>query len=445
MFEQSLYQAEPVVTPTGHGDLFHEYEIKNWELSPRIYKILGAAAVVNVLALIVFAQTSLLTMKGCDSPLVGRVCQVLDTVYVGSLLFGTDREYIDAAYDKTDLGDAEITFVDVTGVAPPLSYPEGYFQLANPVQYQAMLDAANDPTLNGGFPPGVTVTTPTTGGTSIFDTPASPAKQNPTVVEGTLPQDFGTGTDVNPTLNGGKPRRGGRIKTPSDGLVAGTTDPKPDPPQKVDPTDPITDVEINKRPFVDVGNYINGLLDKNQVKLETPFLINATGKLNKDGKLDAKSFRFIKAESPDPKMIEVVKEAIEALNESGYLQYLSMLAGKSLAFEIKQDELNVSATIQSEFENDLRPKTVSTLLNAFIDGKRKAKASAEADQNDKDDLVLLQNAVATPVGKKVLITFNIPKADLQQMIQRKLAEQKQQPQGPNGSSIAKPGDNTAER
>ena len=30
----------------------------------------------------------------------------------------------------------------------------------------------------------------------------------------------------------------------------------------------------------------------------------------------------------DPEMIEVVKEAIEALNESGYLQYLSLLNGK---------------------------------------------------------------------------------------------------------------------
>ena len=45
-------------------------------------------------------------MKGCESPLVGRVCDVLDTVYVSSMLFGTDRDYVDAVYDKTELGDA---------------------------------------------------------------------------------------------------------------------------------------------------------------------------------------------------------------------------------------------------------------------------------------------------------------------------------------------------
>ncbi|MFN2500972.1 MAG: hypothetical protein ABR530_03050, partial [Pyrinomonadaceae bacterium] len=153
------------------GDLFHNYEIRSWELSPRLYKILGMSALANVFALLVFAQTSLLTMKGCDSPLVGRVCQVLDTVYVGSQMFGTDREYVDAVYDKTELGDADITFVDVTGLTPPLSYPEGYFQIANPIEYQAALDAMNNPPVTdfSGFPSDFPTTTPSTGG-SIVDT-----------------------------------------------------------------------------------------------------------------------------------------------------------------------------------------------------------------------------------------------------------------------------------
>jgi hypothetical protein len=62
------------------------------------------------------------------------VCQVLDTVYVGSLIFGTESEYADVDYAKTELEDADVTFIDVTGVTPPLTYPAGYFELANPEQ-----------------------------------------------------------------------------------------------------------------------------------------------------------------------------------------------------------------------------------------------------------------------------------------------------------------------
>ncbi|MBK9766590.1 MAG: hypothetical protein IPP63_06015 [Chloracidobacterium sp.] len=153
MFEQQLFETNETVKPveSDEAGLFGHYEIRSWEFSPRIYKILGASALVNVLALLVFAQTSLLTMKGCDSPLVGSVCQALDTVYVGAMLFGTDREYVDAAYEKTDLADADITFIDATGVTPPLSYPEGYFQIANPVQWEMIQQSQQ----NGALPDGI--------------------------------------------------------------------------------------------------------------------------------------------------------------------------------------------------------------------------------------------------------------------------------------------------
>src|SRR6478672_2951044 len=145
MFEHSIYEPEPVAEPLHEGDLFYHYELPNWRPGPRIYKILGISAVANLLIFFVFTATPILTMKGCDSPLVGSVCQVLDTLYVGSTLLGTDRNYVDAVYDKTKIGDADITFVDVSGDTPPLDYPEGYFQIANPDQYAALQAALNNP------------------------------------------------------------------------------------------------------------------------------------------------------------------------------------------------------------------------------------------------------------------------------------------------------------
>src|SRR5918911_1743914 len=110
MFEHSLYAPEVVAAPE-QGDLFYDHEIKSWERSPRLYRIFGLAAVANIFAILVVAQTSLLTMKGCDSPLVSSVCQALDVVEVGTMVFGTQRDYVDVAYDPTRISDSdEVTF-----------------------------------------------------------------------------------------------------------------------------------------------------------------------------------------------------------------------------------------------------------------------------------------------------------------------------------------------
>lgn len=459
MFDESLYQADTVAKPLKEGDPLYNYEIKGWDLGPRIYKILGISAAINLVALAIGLQGSLLTMKGCDSPLVGTMCQALDTIYVGSMVFGTDREYVDAAYDKTDLGDVDITYVDVTGLEnQKLYYPANYFQIANPEKY--MIDPATgemiaampspDTTYNiPGIPNGLTMSPPpSASGNSLFDTKPHFPKANPNPIEGDSPKgvsQFGS----NP-IGPNKKRGGGKVSPDADpeGTIPGfpntTAQAKPSPSPTVEPTAPVADVELNKRPFVDLGNTVNDLLEKKQVDLATPFLINATGKLDKDGRLDPKSFRWVKAESPDPKMLEVVKEAIEAMNASNYLQYLSMVDVKNVTFTIQQDNDNVTALVESQFDNDLRPKTVSTLLTAYINKKKESKAAPDASQNDKDDLLLLQNASVTPQGKKIVIQFTIPKANIQQMIQRKLAEQKADPKQPNSSgTTANPTQNTA--
>ena len=98
--DQQSYRYGPVATPLTEGDLFHNYEIKSWDLTPRVYKILAISAFVNIAFLLISMQTSLLTRKGCDSPLIGTVCQVLDTVYFESLLYDTQPEYVNAVFEK---------------------------------------------------------------------------------------------------------------------------------------------------------------------------------------------------------------------------------------------------------------------------------------------------------------------------------------------------------
>src|SRR5687767_1444292 len=169
MFEQQSYDYGATEIRTQPGDPFHNYEIKGWKLTPRIYKIFAASAIFNLVALFTIGQSELLTRRGCESPFVGRVCQVLDTVYVGSLIFRTESEYADVDYPETKLGpEDEVTFIDVSGVEPPLSYPAGYFQLANPEQ---QITNVTDPMANPGFlAPGIPAN-PTIGGDGLINTP----------------------------------------------------------------------------------------------------------------------------------------------------------------------------------------------------------------------------------------------------------------------------------
>src|SRR5690606_7508439 len=164
--------------------LFSHYEINPWDYGPMLYKALGASLIINLVGFLALAEADF-TKRGCDSPFVGRVCQVLDTVYIGSVLFGTEREYADAAYEKSELENADITFIDVSGETPPLSYPEGYFQIANPVQYAMMKDQGTD-----GFPPISSFPTYNPNSSAATElrnaTPVLP-KANPNPLDGDVP------------------------------------------------------------------------------------------------------------------------------------------------------------------------------------------------------------------------------------------------------------------
>ena len=457
MFEQESYDKATIQAASQPGELFHNYEIRNWVLSPTMYKLLALSAILNLAVLGFVAQTNLLTLRGCESPWVGRVCQVLDMAYVGAMIYGTDREFIDEAYDNIDLGEADITFIDVTGETPPLSYPEGYFQIANPVQYATLKQMSDNPagipnafqqpytppsTLGGGEPDLMKIqpNPPAPNPNAFKDDSASPLFKvdNNTPNSGRVPRGKGRGGKIRPNGN-----TDANTLKPNETTVAESNSNAERTPQLTTPTDPITGVEINKRPIVDLGNWVNDKVGKKEVDLQTQFLVNVKGKLDKTGRLDPKTFSYVTAMSPDEDMVEVIKRSIEAINVAGYLQYLKDLSGKDFNFQLQQDTENISAVVQSEMESETRANSIKSGLNFLIGLAKDKKSKPEADQNDKDDLVLLENAVVETDGKKVVIKFTVPKAVAHPMIQRKLAEQAAANQNPSGLGPMHVEDNTA--
>ncbi len=445
MFEQNSDQV--VVEPKPDASepaIFSNYELRSWEFTPRIYKILAGSAIFNLLVVAVFAQTNILTMKGCASPFVGRVCQVLDTVYIGAMLYGTERDYVDVAYERIDLGNADITFIDVSGEGPQLTYPEGYFQLANPEQYAAMVAQADS--FDNGF--AGLGSTPAPGNELMNTTPRLP-RSNPNVVRGREPvspfEIEGDDEDETPANNNTR-RPGGRTTANANtggdnGDVAQANTNTNTQQEVVIPGS----VDINRRPLVDLGNYVNELQQKNEINLQADFVVDAHGTLDKNGRLDPKTFRYVVAKSPDENMISVVQESIEALNVAGYMQYLKDLSGKDFRLQLQQDADNISAVVQSEMESDTRARSIKSAIDLAISIAKTQKNRPDASQNNKDELVLLEGTTVVTDGRRVIIRFNLPKEVAHPMIQRKLAEQAAEAKKPSGNAVINSTSNTAAR
>ena len=286
MFEQESYSQEQGAPEVQEGELFNNYEIKTWELTPRIYKILVVSVLANILIFAAFAQTNLLTMRGCDSPFVGNVCTVLDMAYVGTVLFGTEREVADLAYERTQLGEADdITFISMDGVEPQFEYPEGYFKLANPEQFLADPLAAYDPS-NTGIAAGIpNYSSNPTVRNDLTKRPQKLPKKVKDAVVGEIKDPWGDDTDTED--DGTKAGKG----KPGDKSVADKSV-KPEPSPK--PADPVEEsqpdklgVFINKRPLREGADETIAKIDSGAIDLTKSFKASIKGSLvwAKTGKL----------------------------------------------------------------------------------------------------------------------------------------------------------------
>jgi hypothetical protein len=469
MFEQSIFESEPVNEPTPElqdGDLFQNYELRSWVPSPRLYKILGASALANILVLLVFSQTSLLTAKGCDSPLVGSVCQVLDTVYIGSLLLGTKREYADAAYDRTELADADITYIELPPEGDKLSYPDGYFQIANP----EMFVAKQDPT-NSGFPqdingfPNIPTMRPNPAN-SLLNTPPVYPKQNKTPIIG---DDLPT-LDDNPTVGQGKP--GLNKRKPGSGTPSNVPDRNPDGSipgipgsgnantnGTVGPNNPTianktedqgvedrNGMSINGTPIKDTAAETIAQIDAGSVKLDQPFRVVITGTLGlaKDGKTivlkNPKPAPPDKNFPSDPALTKLAQEWVVAVGDAGWYGYLGVMdekkgVGRKVVITVEQNDTTFVANLRSEQPTPERADTTATSLRNFMSfGALAAKG---------DELEFLTSTTTNSDGKFLIVNFEMKKPQVQELIQRKLAETKEKQAQPNSTAVVGPQNKSA--
>lgn len=445
MFEQELKSPESSVemppasaAEQGTDELFGKYEIKPWEFNPRIYKILGGSLLLNLLVFTVFTQTNLLTMKGCNSPFVSRVCQVLDTVYVGAMIYGTDRDFIDAEYERSDFSQSEITFVDLSGQAPPLTYPDGYFQIANP-EGSDDLASVNDPLgMNNlpGFPP------PSRGGNMLASKPNLPKPNKNAVTGDEVDSPFTIESDDVDKPKSGRPLGGkpnanatanSNTNKPDDKAVAqNNTNTNDVEPEIIDPNS----IVINRRPLTELGERVIDLQEQGQVDLKSNFTIVAQGRIDKSGRLDPRSFRYqIDNEKTDDKVIgQLAIDSLQTINDAGFLAYLSTLNGQDLKLTLVQDDENITALIETQTTTEADARTKSSGLSGLLSLAKLSKRNPQT-QNQKDDLMLLESIKVENTGRSIKINFNIDKDAIHPMLERILAEQAAEMKKPSGNAM----------
>jgi hypothetical protein len=428
-------------------ELFEDYEMRSWEFTPRIYKILGIAALTNLLFLAAFGQFNLLTTRGCDTPYAGLVCQVLDSAYVASTFLGEDTKFRNDAFIETKIEDADITYIDVSD---KLEYPEGYFALANPEQTSENLPPNDE---FAGLPPSMNSDNPLNPSPSnnnedllkpqVTPTP-NKSLENQEDVDSPFVFDSGKKPSVKPAKT---PRitktpklpDGSPDKLPGSGTVAITKTPTPTPtpaPSQKDADIAREDFQkgINKKPLQDFADGIVAKLDspkpEDKIDLKQAFTVVLDGTLTKEGKFDAKKTRFTKGEGNE-QMINVAKSAIEAMGDSSLFSYLVNLGVDKVNITLVQNDKDISAIITSNQPSEERARTISSGFNGLI---------VLANMNTKDDKevqALLKATKFESKGKNFVINFSMPKDDAHKMIDQKLQEARQKKSQTNGSENVK--------
>ncbi len=438
------------------------YEINKPHTSPMLWKVVGATLAIHFVAFITLSQVNLLQTKACDSPYVGKVCEVLDAAYIGSVFLGTDRTSVNEPYEKTELDDADITFVDVSSMEP-FKYPEGYFEPEIVENDLAVVDPNGSPIANSASPngipgfPGIPSTVNPTmpaqnfpnvnslgnkkgslGGNSFGKGAVLPTP-NPNAISGTIPDSpFSNNgkTKVkdntpkviarepkNPTLKNESPEKLPKMTEDENAAVNGKN-PKVEKTPKPQTSDAVTAVTINKKVLVDFAETVFNT----DVDLTQPFTVQMVGTLTSDGRFDVTKDTktklpksgFVKADG-DTKTVEIVKQAIEALGNSGWLGHLRSQGVEKINFTLIQDAENLRAVIVSDFPNVEKANTVSSGFRGLIQGALLADKSGFTKLGE-DEKTLLKSAKVTSEGKNFILNVVLPKDVAQALIQKKKQE-----------------------
>jgi hypothetical protein len=181
------------------------------------------------------------------------------------------------------------------------------------------------------------------------------------------------------------------------------------------------EIELNRRPIIDFGEWVKARLDQGRVNLDGPFVFEAKGQLDKSGKIVPSTFKITRSEG-DAGTVEIVKNAISAVNDAGYFQYLRDIGVTDVTIQLKQDSSLFSTQVSSEMMNETRPKTIKSMIDVMTQLSIQKKEGAQPiSDSDKCDLLFLKGLSTSVSDRTFTLKLELPKDTIRDMLMSRLS------------------------
>ena len=332
--------------------------------------------------------------------MVVYVPAVRDTVNIAALIAST--KWVDEDYTATQIGsDVQIVQLE------KFRYPDGYFAVENQGFANPAVAGANDP-----FAPKI-ISQWKPGGPDPEDKPSPSPEASPSAspAAGASPSPAIAQASGSPSASPGP----NPAASPSASPLT-----QEDAQKELEKTAAQNNVtlpdenQINKRALKDFAAFANELKNQGKFDLNKPFEIVIEAQLDEKGKLV--NPKFTKQEG-DANLVELFGRMVSALNDSGFLTYLSPISkdnpGSTVRIMVKQGDKEVLASVESETTSPERAKSLAGVLNNLLYFGAGSRAG-------KDEEVIMKNTNATPDGKKVVVNFSMPRQNLVDMIKKQM-------------------------
>lgn len=179
------------------------------------------------------------------------------------------------------------------------------------------------------------------------------------------------------------------------------------------------DGKINRQPLREFGEYIKNKVESNEVDFDKPFKVVLEGVLMSNGRLDREKSKFISSDG-DAQMVEVAKNAIEAIGDSSVFVYLRNLGAEHIKLTIAQNGETFSTVIESQQKDENKARTMASGLNVMIQALRLLEKE-KIQKFDENSKILINNLQSAKVeGKNVILNFALPKQTFKEMLLRSL-------------------------
>jgi hypothetical protein len=363
------------------AELFEESILNREPRWPIMLKLTGASVALHLTLL----------------ALLFYVPGVRDTFNIAALLSNTG--YVDRAFTKSEIGE-DVQLLTLAG--DKFRYPPGYFATeADWALAQAQANAPAPAITPTNVQPEISPMPSPTPEPSPSPSPAADASPSATA-------DTAVANNSNSSTPA-EPKTPEQAEKELDKIATENNVARPN------------ENEINTRPLKDWLARSNALRDKGELDLSSAIEILIAANLNTDCKLsDAK----VVQKTGDARLIEVAKDMVAAIGDSGMLSFLrdpnkikdqTKLSCDEMPLQltIKLDQNEIVAKVESQADSPERAIQMARGYNGLL-------AIGQFAKRGKDEELLYKNTKVTAEGKQIVVNFSMPRQTASEMLKKQL-------------------------